>query len=226
MTHRIVLTFISILLPLSLMAAEPDTEPKKAAETEQLSYQFGLLLGSRFTNTVEELEFAKFLQGFKAGYNREADPQELNVAMQQFQAYQLARQAQLAEQALVTGNAFLAKNGQRKGVTTTASGLQYEVIKAGQGTKPQATDRVTVHYRGTLINGTEFDSSYSRGEPASFALNGVIKGWTEGVQLMQPGAIYKFYIPANLAYGEKGAGNNIGPNETLIFEVELIKVGT
>lgn len=123
------------------------------------------------------------------------------------------------------GEKFLAENAKKSNVKTTASGLQYEVITAGSGKiNPKATDNVTVHYKGTSIDGKEFDSSYSRGEPTSFPLNGVIPGWTEGVQLMTEGAKYKFYIPANLAYGENGAGGAIGPNEALIFEVELIKI--
>jgi len=122
------------------------------------------------------------------------------------------------------GEAFLEANAKRDGVTVTASGLQYTVITAADGAKPSATDSVTVHYRGTLLDGTEFDSSYSRNEPATFVLNQVIGGWTEGVQLMNVGSKFKFAIPYNLAYGERGAGNSIGPFETLIFEVELLKI--
>jgi len=123
------------------------------------------------------------------------------------------------------GADFLKENAKKEGVKTTPSGLQYKVLKEGEGKSPKATDNVRVHYRGTLLNGTEFDSSIKRGEPAEFPLNRVIKGWTEGVQLMKEGAKYQFFIPANLAYGERGTpGGPIGPNETLIFEVELLKV--
>ena len=129
------------------------------------------------------------------------------------------------EENRAAGSAFLAENAKKPNVVTTASGLQYEVIKAGTGTtSPKATDTVTVHYKGTTIDGAEFDSSYSRGEPTSFPLNRVIPGWTEGVQLMTEGATYRFYIPSELAYGEHGAGRAIGPNATLIFDVELIKI--
>ncbi len=129
------------------------------------------------------------------------------------------------EENKAAGEKFLAENGKKPNVKTTASGLQYEVLTEGKGqAHPAATDNVTVHYKGTLLDGSEFDSSYSRGEPAAFPLNAVIPGWTEGVQLMTEGAKYKFYIPANLAYGENGAGGKIGPNEALIFEVELIKI--
>ena len=129
------------------------------------------------------------------------------------------------EENKAAGEKFLAENTKKPNVKTTASGLQYEVLTPGKGkTNPAATDNVTVHYKGTSLDGKEFDSSYSRGKPTSFPLNGVIPGWTEGVQLMTEGAKYKFYIPSALAYGENGAGGAIGPNETLIFEVELIKI--
>ena len=130
----------------------------------------------------------------------------------------------MAQSALEKGEKFLAENGKREGVKTTASGLQYEVLTEGAGKSPKATDTVLVHYRGTTIDGKEFDSSYKRGEPIEFPLNQVIPGWTEGVQLMKEGAKYKFVIPSKLAYGTRGAGSAIGPDETLIFEVELLKV--
>jgi FKBP-type peptidyl-prolyl cis-trans isomerase len=129
------------------------------------------------------------------------------------------------EENQAAGIAFLAENAKKPNIKTTASGLQYEVLTKGKGTvSPSATDKVTVHYKGTTLDGAEFDSSYSRGEPASFPLNGVIPGWTEGVQLMKEGDKFRFYIPADLAYGSEGAGRLIGPNATLIFEVELIKI--
>lgn len=130
----------------------------------------------------------------------------------------------MAQTALEKGQAFLQENGKKSDVKTTASGLQYTVLTPGTGKSPKATDTVLVHYRGTLLNGTEFDSSYKRNEPIEFPLNRVIPGWTEGVQLMKEGAKYKFFIPSNLAYGPRGAGGAIGPDETLIFEVELLKV--
>jgi FKBP-type peptidyl-prolyl cis-trans isomerase len=128
------------------------------------------------------------------------------------------------EENKAAGEAFLAENAKKPNITTTASGLQYEILKKGEGATPSATDNVTVHYKGTTIDGNEFDSSYSRGEPATFPLNRVIPGWTEGVQLMQEGAKYRFYIPSELAYGAHGAGRLIGPNSTLIFDVELIQI--
>jgi FKBP-type peptidyl-prolyl cis-trans isomerase FkpA len=139
-------------------------------------------------------------------------------------AFTLIPHTLMAQSALETGKAFLAENAKKEGVKTTPSGLQYIVLKEGSGKSPKATDVVLVHYAGTLLNGKEFDSSYKRGEPISFPLNQVIPGWTEGVQLMKEGAKYKFFIPSNLAYGPRGAGGLIGPDETLIFEVELLKV--
>jgi len=128
------------------------------------------------------------------------------------------------EDAKQRGETFLAENAQREGVVALPSGLQYEIIEEGKGASPKASDTVTVHYRGKLIDGTEFDSSYKRGRPATFKLNRVIKGWTEGLQLMREGGKRRLFIPSNLAYGKRGAGKLIGPGETLIFEVELIRV--
>ncbi len=137
----------------------------------------------------------------------------------------LATPSLMAQSGLEQGQAYLAENAKKPGVKTTANGLQYTVLKEGTGKSPKATDTVLVHYRGTLLNGTEFDSSYKRNQPIEFPLNGVIPGWTEGVQLMKEGAKYQFVIPSNLAYGRRGTpGGPIGPDETLIFEVELLKV--
>jgi FKBP-type peptidyl-prolyl cis-trans isomerase len=132
----------------------------------------------------------------------------------------------MADSALEKGEKFLKENASKEGVKTTASGLEYKIVKEGAGKSPKATDTVLVHYRGTLLDGTEFDSSYKRNQPISFPLNGVIPGWTEGLQLLKEGGKAFLYIPAKLAYGERGTpGGPIGPNETLIFEVELLKVG-
>ncbi|MEN0048488.1 MAG: FKBP-type peptidyl-prolyl cis-trans isomerase [Bacteroidota bacterium] len=146
--------------------------------------------------------------------------QEFNMIAQSYMQRVMTR---AADENREKGAKFLEENSFKDGVLTTDSGLQYKIIEAGEGDSPKATDRVTVNYRGTLINGEEFDSSYGRGEPTTFGLNQVIRGWTEGIQLMKPGAKYEFYIPGDLAYGERGGpGGQIGPNETLIFEVELI----
>ena len=129
-----------------------------------------------------------------------------------------------ARATIAAGKAFLDENGKREGVVTTDSGLQYEVMTEGSGANPEATDTVVTHYHGTLLDGTVFDSSVERGQPAEFPLNRVIKGWTEALQLMSPGAKYRLYLPPELAYGERGAGQSIGPNATLIFEVELLEI--
>ena len=130
----------------------------------------------------------------------------------------------LALQNLESGQAFLKSNGKKPGIVTLPSGLQYEIVAPGDGPKPEATDKVKTHYRGTLIDGTEFDSSHQRNEPSVFPVNGVIAGWTEALQLMQVGAKWNLYVPSDLAYKEIGAGNAIGPNETLIFEIELLGI--
>ena len=130
----------------------------------------------------------------------------------------------IAQLGLIKGEVFLKQNAKKEGVKTLPSGLQIKVIKEGEGRQPKATDKVVVHYRGRLIDGTEFDSSYKRGQPAEFAVNGVIKGWTEGLQLLKEGGKAELYVPANLAYGSRGAGGLIGPEEALVFEVELISV--
>jgi FKBP-type peptidyl-prolyl cis-trans isomerase len=130
----------------------------------------------------------------------------------------------LAESARERGEKFLAENGKKEGVKTTSSGLQYKILKEGEGRSPKVSDTVVVHYKGTLINGKEFDSSYKRGEPATFPLSGVIKGWTEGLLYLREGGKAMLYIPSDLAYGSRGAGADIGPDETLIFEVELVKI--
>ena len=130
----------------------------------------------------------------------------------------------IAQLGLIKGEVFLKQNAKKEGVKTLPSGLQIKVIKEGEGRQPKATDKVVVHYRGRLIDGTEFDSSHKRGQPAEFAVNGVIKGWTEGLQLLKEGGKAELYVPANLAYGSRGAGGLIGPEEALVFEVELISV--
>jgi FKBP-type peptidyl-prolyl cis-trans isomerase len=141
--------------------------------------------------------------------------------MAQFEKDMEAKQKQLGEKNKTDGTKFLEDNKKKPGVKTTASGLQYKVEKEGTGAQPKATDMVTVNYRGTLIDGTEFDSSYKRGQPATFPVNGVIKGWTEALQLMKQGAKYQLFIPSTLAYGERAMGPDIGANSTLIFDVEL-----
>jgi FKBP-type peptidyl-prolyl cis-trans isomerase FklB len=149
---------------------------------------------------------------------------EMQKVMETFQQKQMEKQMAAGDKNEKAGQDFLAANKKKEGVTETASGLQYKVVKPGSGDKAKATDTVVVHYKGTLINGTEFDSSYKRNEPATFPVNRVIPGWTEALQLMNVGSKYQLAIPSKLAYGQRGAGGAIGPNETLLFDVELIEI--
>ncbi|QOC21594.1 FKBP-type peptidyl-prolyl cis-trans isomerase [Wenzhouxiangella sp. AB-CW3] len=198
---------------------------------DRISYTIGMDIGSSLAEQGLELELDLLVEALKASYRgeetrltQEEALAERDAFMQRRQQEMEAEQAVAAERNLEEGQAFLAENLQRDDVSETESGLQYRVVEAGSGRSPSETDRVTVHYRGTMIDGTEFDSSHARGEPATFALNQVIPGWTEGLQMMQEGGTWEFFIPADLAYGEQGRPGPIGPNSTLIFEVELIEV--
>jgi FKBP-type peptidyl-prolyl cis-trans isomerase FkpA len=222
--------------PAQKPAAQPAPAPsgqagKPESVEDRASYIIGYNLGRTLKQNDVKANTDLILRGLNAGLTGEKGmftDEEMQAAMQalqqQVQTAQAAKQKVLGEKNKTEGEAFLAKNKARAGVKTTASGLQYEVLKEGSGPSPKATDTVTVNYKGTLMDGTTFDSSYDRGQPATFVLNQVIPGWTEGVQLMKPGAKYKFYIPSNLAYGEQ-APPQIGPNAPLIFEVELLSIG-
>ena len=204
---------------------------KPEALQDRASYIIGLNLGQSLKTQEVPVSVDLIIQGLRdglGGNNALLTPEEIQAAMQEFQQ-QLMTQQQAKREAAGAKNmkdsqAFLDQNKAKAGVKTTASGLQYEVVQEGSGESPKPTDRVTVHYRGTLPDGTEFDSSYARNEPATFPVNGVIPGWVEALQLMKPGAKYKLVIPPALAYGERGAGGDIGPNQVLLFDVELIKV--
>ena len=235
---------LAITLAMSLAAAVLAQETKPAAETkapapldatalkERVSYFLGTDVGRSFSEGKLEIKIDTFMEGLKDTLEKgkpKFTQAELEVAMHQFESEMQAKQMNVAREAGATnateGEKFLVENGKRKGVTTTESGLQYEVLKTGDGPKPKATDTVTVHYHGTLISGKVFDSSKDRGEPASFPVNGVIPGWVEALQLMPLGSKWKLFIPSKLAYAERGAGRDIGPNTALIFEVELLKIG-
>lgn len=199
---------------------------------DKLSYALGIGIGSQLAGMgAKELNIDDFAQAIKdviSGSELKVDNAEAQTLVQNFfqeqEAKQQAAAAEAGKAAKAAGEAFLAENGKKDGVVTLPSGLQYQVLKEGNGKKPSATDQVVCHYEGTLIDGTVFDSSYQCNQPATFGLNQVIPGWTEGVQLMQEGAKYRFFIPYKLAYGERGAGAQIPPFATLVFDVELIEV--
>ncbi|MCR5780075.1 MAG: FKBP-type peptidyl-prolyl cis-trans isomerase [Bacteroidaceae bacterium] len=191
----------------------------------KISYALGLGIGQQLKSMgIEDFNVQDFTQSIcdvLSGAEPAIPHREAQALLNEYFDQQARKQAQGA---IAEGKAFLEANGKKEGVVTTKSGLQYQVLTEGTGRSPKATDKVRCHYEGTLINGTVFDSSYKRGEPADFPLNGVIPGWTEGVQLMKEGAKYRFFIPYLLGYGEHGAGSSIPPYSTLIFDVELIKV--
>ena len=192
---------------------------------DKVSYALGLSLGQNMASSgVKTIEYDDLVAGMKAIMNKEKPAISFEEAQEVLNKFFKELEAKVAGQAKEEGEAFLAENAKREGVIVTGSGLQYEVLTAAEGKKPKATDKVKVHYEGTLIDGTVFDSSYRRGEAISFGLNQVIAGWTEGVQLMSVGAKYKFFIPYNLAYGERGAGAQIPPYAALIFTVELLGI--
>ncbi|MCB0640756.1 MAG: FKBP-type peptidyl-prolyl cis-trans isomerase, partial [Phaeodactylibacter sp.] len=197
-----------------------------SSASDSLSYSLGVLIGKNLKSQgfTDDLSPEQFLQAIKdviADAELKIQPQDANKFVSEFS--QTAKD-RAATKNLEEGQAFLAENGKRSEVTTTATGLQYEVLKEGAGESPKPTDRVSVHYHGTLLDGTVFDSSVERGEPAQFPVQGVIPGWVEALQLMKPGSKWKLYIPSDLAYGSRGAGGDIGPNSTLIFEVELLEI--
>ncbi len=193
-------------------------------ENAQLSYSLGLMIGDRVTKRYGDLNYDALLEGIQQQHGGEETALTLEEAQTILQEFEQKSAADNSAKAQAEGAAYLETNKARDGVKVTESGLQYEVLAEGDGPKPAVTDQVSVHYVGTLIDGTEFDSSVARGTPAEFGLSGVIPGWTEGLQLMNTGSKYRFVIPSDLAYGERGAGADIGPGSTLIFEVELLEI--
>ena len=209
------------------------TEKKKPLSTEKgkISYSIGLSVGKNFKQQGLDVDLDVVLKGMEAGYLNKKPlltDEQVRQTMTKFQKEMAAkREKQMKGEGKKNekeGKAFLAENKKKKNVVTLASGLQYEVIKAGTGAIPKSDDTVITNYKGTLINGKEFDNSFKRGKPATFPVTGVIKGWTEALQLMKTGAKWKLFIPSSLAYGKKGAGRVIGPDATLIFEIELLEI--
>jgi FKBP-type peptidyl-prolyl cis-trans isomerase FklB len=217
----------SLALTPFVLAADAQLKDQK----DKVSYAIGLDIGSTLKRQLIDVNEPILSSGIQDGLSGKKpllSDEEVKATMAAFQKDMMAKQAAAkkaaGEKNATQGKTFLEENKKKEGVKTTASGLQYKVLKEGSGPSPKATDTVKVNYRGTTIDGTEFDSSYKRGEAATFPVNRVIKGWTEALQLMKPGSKYQLFVPAELAYGERGAGGDIGPNSTLLFEVELVGI--
>lgn len=228
----IALTVAGVMAGCSSPQDAAPENPALESTDEKVSYGMGLVMGQRMSNDLPNLKMEQFLQGIQHGHagdeeqtrmSREEIQEALMAYQTQLQEQESAQTEELAKKNLEAGEEFLAENANREGVKTTDSGLQYEILEEGDGTKPTDEDRVRVHYTGELISGEVFDSSRERGEPVTFGLNQVIPGWTEGLQLMSEGSRAKLYIPSELAYGP-GGNQRIGPNETLVFDVELLEI--
>jgi FKBP-type peptidyl-prolyl cis-trans isomerase FklB len=226
--------YIPALLMVGFLGCQTtgDKPVKLESKQDKISYSIGMNIGKSLKRDSITIVPEAFLRGITDAKGDSAQylmtEQEVQECLTTFQEEMRTRKADNAkaqsEKNRIEGEAFLAENGKKEGVVTRPSGLQYKVLNEGKGKTPKETSTVTVNYAGRLLDGTEFDSSYKRGEPATFPLNGVIRGWTEGLQLMKEGAKYEFYVPASLGYGENGAGGVIPPNATLIFQVELVAV--
>jgi FKBP-type peptidyl-prolyl cis-trans isomerase len=226
---RIALLTAMVALAAPVFAAEPGTPTSKE---DKISYSIGVDIGTSLKRQGLELNADQLAAGLRdsiSGGKTKLSADEVKKILtdyqQELQAKAQEHEQMLAEKNKKDGETFLAENKKKPGVKTLPSGLQYKVIADGKGPTPKATDTVTTNYKGMLIDGTEFDSSYKRGEPATFPVSGVIKGWTEALQLMKVGSKWELYVPSDLAYGPRGAGQVIGPNSTLVFEVELLSIG-
>lgn len=227
----------SLILPFAGLAsdaafAQSKGKPSLSTEKEKISYILGHQTGANFKRNGIELDLKAFNTAIEeaiAGKKSQISPEETQkilVAFQgQIESKMAAKNKEAGEKNAKEGKTFLEENAKKPGVVKLPSGLQYKVIKEGTGPQPKDSDTVTTHYKGTLINGTTFDSSIDRGEPVSFPVGGVIKGWTEALKLMKVGSKWQLVIPSELAYGAQGAGPDIGPNSTLVFEVELLSIG-
>jgi len=223
--------FVLLICSVLLGACKKDEKPAEDALDKDSSYAFGMIIAMQMGLNGLHFDYNALADGFR-DVNEEKETrltpeqamEKINLAINKIQEETNEKMWLEGEKNRDEGEAFLASNKDKSGVITTASGLQYEVIIQGSGPKPEATDMVQVNYEGMLINGIVFDSSYARGEPVEFPLDRVIPGWTEGVQLMNVGSTYRFFIPSDLAYGPGGAGGAIPPNATLIFKVELLSI--
>jgi len=225
---RLILTFVILVLPV---VASAQDAPVLKTDKDKLSYAMGMDLGAQLKSKSVDIDPSLFAAGLKdalAGRKTTLTVEEAKAAISELQKGLAVKQAALAkavgDRNKAEGDAFLAANKAKPGVVTLPSGLQYRILTAGTGKKPTATDTVVCHYRGTLIDGKEFDSSFKAGAPATFPVGQVIRGWTEVLQLMPVGSKWQVFIPSNLAYAERGASADIGPNATLIFEIELIAI--
>ncbi|MGE5189241.1 MAG: FKBP-type peptidyl-prolyl cis-trans isomerase [Gemmatimonadota bacterium] len=239
MKHRRIVVMIVLPAVLSLAALALAEEPAPLKDKkERNSYSIGVDIGNTMKRQPFEVDPELLAAGFRDAYTggkmRMADNEvratlvelqkELQAKQQEQMKHAQEQMKAAAEKNKKEGEAFLAENAKKEGVKTLPSGLQYKVLASGSGPSPKATDTVETNYRGTLIDGTEFDSSYKRGQPATFPVSGVIAGWSEALQLMKVGDKWELFVPPNLAYGERGAGRDIGPNATLIFEIELLGI--
>jgi FKBP-type peptidyl-prolyl cis-trans isomerase FklB len=218
--------YLVILLIISINTITTSMNAQKLNdEVDSVSYSLGVNIGENIKSQFPDIDLKNFESGIKDVISDKKQPKiEGAEAQKVIKDYFSKIQAKAGEVKIEEGEKFLAENGKRKEVTSLESGLQYEIITSGEGPKPTLNDQVTTHYHGTLIDGTVFDSSVDRGQPATFPVSGVIKGWTEALQLMPVGSKWRLYVPYNLAYGEKGASTQIGPYTTLIFDVELLKI--
>ena len=201
------------------------TATKLSNQMDSVSFGIGISIGENLKHdNLTDVNADLIANGIKSAFTNDTSMMKQKDAQMCIQTFMMNKAKKKGEDNLEKGKKFLAENGKKDGVKTLPDGLQYQVMKEGTGAKPTSTDKVKVHYHGTLIDGTVFDSSVQRGQPAEFGVNQVIPGWTEALQLMSVGSKWKLFIPSNLAYGERGAGGAIGPNETLIFEVELLEI--
>ena len=238
-TRHLALTGLALAFVTGAQAQDAAEEaPKLETRENKISYSIGVNIGNDIARSferqgveVDPILLSKGILHALADTEKLLSQEEMTQLLNEFQQEMRAKMAAQTEKKSQSGDVnkkagedYLAANRKREGVVSLPSGLQYEVVTAGSGKSPAATDTVVVHYKGTLIDGKEFDSSYKRGQPATFPVNGVIKGWTEALQLMTEGSKWKLFIPADLAYGSRGAGSDIGPNSALVFEVELIEV--
>jgi FKBP-type peptidyl-prolyl cis-trans isomerase FklB len=215
----------NILIILLISITTIMSAQKITNEIDSVSYSLGVNIGENIKAQFPDIDLNNFEAAIKDVLDNKKEPKITGADAQKvIQDFFKKQQAKASESVIEEGEKFLIDNAKRNEVTTLESGLQYEILKTGEGPKPSLNDQVTTHYHGTLIDGTVFDSSVDRGEPATFPVSGVIKGWTEALQLMSVGSKWKLFVPYDLAYGERGAGPQIGPFTTLVFEVELIKI--